>query len=69
MTTIKAFYMKHYEQGIRSLLTEYADANAVTIRNGSFTAILNPALTSRTIENILYRLEYVYHSFSISVKR
>ena len=62
---IRGYYLTHYERGIRSKLTEYADKSDVQIKNGSFRAILNAALSEPMVDNLLWNLEHTQHAFSI----
>ena len=62
---ITGYYLEHYERGIRSKLTEYTDAQHVQVLNGTFRAKLNPTLSDRTIDNLLWSLEHSLHAFSI----
>ena len=62
---ITGYYLKHYERGILSKLTEYADAQHVRVRNGKFSAKLNSTLSDCLVDNLLWNLEHVLHAFSI----
>lgn len=62
---IRGYYLKHYERGIRSKLTEYADIDHVQVKNGSFKAILNGMLSEQVMDNLLWNLEHTWHAFSI----
>jgi len=62
---ITGHYFRHYERGIRSKLTEYADAQYVQVKNGTFRAKLNQTLSERAIDNLLWSLENSLHAFSI----
>ena len=60
--TLKGHYMGHYERGIKDLLTTHADPADVVMKEGYFSAILNPLTSDRAMDNIIYRLESVYHT-------
>jgi hypothetical protein len=62
---ITGYYLKHYERGIRSKLTEYADVQHVRVKNGKFSAKLNATLSDRLVDNLLWNLEHVLYAFSI----
>lgn len=62
---IRGYYLAHYERGIRSKLTEYADKSNVWVKNGSFKAILDGTFSEQAIDGLLWNLEYTLHAFSI----
>ena len=62
---IRGHYFTHYERGIRSKLTEYADKRDVVVKNGSFKAILNGGLSERQVATLIWGLEHSWHAFSI----
>ena len=67
MTTIELTgqYFQHYERMIRSKLTEYAPADKVRVRNGTFRAKLNSALSERTIDNLIWSIEHTWHGMNV----
>ena len=69
MTTITGKYTAHYERGIQSKLTNYADTRDVRVSGGSFKAVLNPALPITTINEITLALESVWHVTDITISR
>ena len=62
---IRGYYLTHYERGIRSKLTEYADKSDVAVKNGSFKAILNGGLSEQAVTTLLWSLKHTWHAFSI----
>ena len=65
MTTLSGHCFAHYEQGIRSKLTEYAGKNDVRVKNGSFKAVLNESLPDTVINDLIWNLENTWHVLSI----
>ena len=65
MATITGQYLQHYERGIRSTLTEYADKDYVSIKNGTFRAPLNATLSERLIDNLIWNLEHTWHVMNL----
>ena len=65
MVTLSGHCFAHYEQGIRSTLTKYADKDDVRVKNGSFKAILNESLPDMVINDLIWNLEHVWHVLSI----
>ena len=63
MKKLTGYYLKHYEYGIRDLLTTYADPNDVVVHNGKFSVTLNPMISAKAVDSIIYRLENVQHVF------